>query len=354
MARIVTVFTPERRPFVPVDMSYIRWLKISEALAGLGHRVDIAANEPGLRRWLPLRLGPRLRRVPLAGVRWDRYDVVKTLFHMGFETLERHRGAAHPFIIAKLGSLVGDRDQDGVYFLGEERRRLFETQTRIAARARWVSLLTEPSRALWRSCHGDDGRPLLVPGAVDATLPRAGPSPYAPGARVCVFAGNIYDGWYQAAVHETLVAKINALGRALRARGLELHVLGHGDHSRLDPAAVAAHGPVPYERSWDYLRGAQVGVVLAFGPEPNHNESTKIYHYLRVGLPTVCEAGFPNQGLVEEARLGAVVVNGDMDAMAEEVHRCARAAWDRDAAIRFVLEQHTWDARARIYHHLIT
>jgi hypothetical protein len=42
-----------------------------------------------------------------------------------------------------------------------------------------------------------------------------------------------------------------------------------------------------------------------------------------------------------------------MDAMAEAVLRCARTAWDREAAIRFVLEHHTWDARARIYHELI-
>jgi len=354
MARIVTVFTAERRPFVPVDMSYIRWLKISEALARLDHEVDIAADEPGLRARLPIRLGGGLRRVPLARVRWDRYDVVKTLFHMGFETLEQRGGDRHPFVIAKLGSLVADRDREGVYFYGDERRRLFETQTRIAARARWVALLTDPSRALWRACYGDDGRDLLVPGAVDATLPPAGPSPYERPARVCVFAGNVYDGWYQAAVHRTLVAKIDALGRGLRARGMELHVLGHGDHSRFDREVVTAYGPVPYERSWDYLRHAAVGVVLAFRPEPNHNESTKIYHYLRAGLPTVCEAGFPNQGLVEQAHLGTVVRNGDMEGMAETVVRCAQSSWDRDGAVRFVLEHHTWDARARIYHRLIT
>jgi hypothetical protein len=132
-----------------------------------------------------------------------------------------------------------------------------------------------------------------------------------------------------------------------------LHVLGHGDHSRLDPRVVSAHGPVPYERSWDYLRFAGVGVVLAFGPHTNHNESTKIYHYLRVGVPTVCEGGFPNQGLVEDACLGVVTQNGDMAAMAEAVAHCIDATWDREAAVRFVLEHHTWDARARIYDPLI-
>jgi hypothetical protein len=273
---------------------------------------------------------------------------------MGFETLESHGGDRHPFIIAKLGSVVGDRDRPGVYFYGEERRQLFEVQRRIAAKARYVTLLSEPSRALWRACHGERGVELLVPGAVDAEVPAAGASPYASGERVCVFAGNIYDEWYQAEVHRTLVGKINELGRRLHDRGIRLHVLGHGDHSRIDREVVTSHGAVRYDETWDYLRFAGVGLVLAFGPEPNENESTKLYHYLRVGLPTVCEAGFPNEGLVAEARLGAVARNGDMQAVAEAVERCFGAAWDRARAIAFICEHHTWDARAKIYDALIT
>ncbi len=46
MARIVTIYdTNHKYGFDLVDMSYIRWVKISEALARLGHQVDIATNE---------------------------------------------------------------------------------------------------------------------------------------------------------------------------------------------------------------------------------------------------------------------------------------------------------------------
>ena len=48
MARIVTVYEDSRRAFVPTDMSYVRWHKISAALAALGHEVDIATREPGM------------------------------------------------------------------------------------------------------------------------------------------------------------------------------------------------------------------------------------------------------------------------------------------------------------------
>ena len=43
MARIATVYTAREHQLV--DMSYIRWYKISEALARLGHQVDMAIGE---------------------------------------------------------------------------------------------------------------------------------------------------------------------------------------------------------------------------------------------------------------------------------------------------------------------
>src|SRR5262249_33539705 len=111
VARIATVYHSNRNDWDPRDMSGIRWLKISEALARLGHEVDIATNES---RWQttsqPLVMSGRLRRVPLKGLRWRRYDVVKTLFHLGFETLREYGGEGHPFIISKLGSVVGPED----------------------------------------------------------------------------------------------------------------------------------------------------------------------------------------------------------------------------------------------------
>jgi hypothetical protein len=350
VARIVTVYVDARRPFVPEDMSYIRWLEMSRALARLGHEVDVATVEPGVGRWLPVRMGERLRRVPLARVRWDRYDVVKTEFHAGFETLERHGGAGHPRIVSNLGSLVDREDVPGVYFTGARRAALFSVQERIAARSRHVTVLTAASLARWRARFGDAGAPFLVPGAADDAVPAPGSDPYpADGTIRCLFAGNVYDAVSQAEAHATLVAKLDGLGRRLAARGARLWVMGTGDARAIDPRHVALLGPVPYARSWDRLHHAQVGVVLALGPAPNENESTKIYHYLRVGLPTVCEAGFPNQELVTEVGLGSVVPNGDLDALADAVIAAARATWDRRRAVEAILARHTWLHRARLY-----
>ena len=107
------------------------------------------------------------------------------------------------------------------------------------------------------------------------------------------------------------------------------------------------------KQSWDYLRHANVGVVVAAGPFMHNNESTKIYHYLRAALPVVSEAGFPNDHVVTESGLGEVVPNGDMTFMAERVVAAARANWDRDAALAYVLGNHTWDCRAATYDRVI-
>lgn len=359
MARIVTVYTAGRQAFAPVDMSYIRWLKISEALAGKGHQVDIATGESRwTRRWwrraVPVAMGPNLRRVPLAGLRWDEYDVVKTLFHIGFETLEHFDGTRHPFVISKLGSVVAPQDMPGVYFYGNTRARLAGIQERISRTSHYVTLLSEQARELWRSLYGNRGRELLVPGGVDSALPPRGANPYPDDSRPrCLFAGHVYFKESQPEANRILVEKLNGLGQRLSARGIRLYMIGPGDLSQLDPAHVTHLGVVEYDAAWTYIQHADVGIVVAPGPFVHNNESTKIYHYLRAGLPVVSEAGFPNDGVVAEAGLGFVVANGDLDGMARRVAEAAQRSWDRATAVEYILRRHTWDARVDVYESII-
>ncbi|MCB0296330.1 MAG: hypothetical protein KDG51_14085, partial [Calditrichaeota bacterium] len=111
MAKIAVIYNAWRKPLALIDMAYIRWIKIAEALARCGHQVDILTNEPRWLKWWngkkPVQMAPNLQRKPIAKTDWSDYDVVKTLFTAGFETLEKYRGQNHPFIISKLGSVVG-------------------------------------------------------------------------------------------------------------------------------------------------------------------------------------------------------------------------------------------------------
>jgi hypothetical protein len=119
--------------------------------------------------------------------------------------------------------------------------------------------------------------------------------------------------------------------------------------SALDSDAVTYLGAIPYEATWNYFHHADVGVVVSAGSFMHNNESTKIYHYLRAGLPVVSEAGFPNDHVVTESGLGFVVENGDLPLMAARIEEAASSAWDRDAAIDYVLRHHTWERRADVY-----
>jgi hypothetical protein len=248
--------------------------------------------------------------------------------------------------------VVGPTDDvPGVHFLGEERARLWEIQSAIPRHARYVTVLTEPSRTLWETTLGRDVPLLLVPTGVDRDIPspRANPFP-ARGEKVVVYLGNLYLEW-QRSINLLWQDRLNGLGRRLQARGLRLYFVGPGRTDRLDPAAVTAVGPVPFDAVWDYQYFADVGLALAQGPV-QHNESSKVYHYLRTGLPVVSEAPIPNNHVIEEAECGLIAPYGDDAALAEMIELAARHPWDRARAVRYVLARHTWDHRMEVYRRL--
>ena len=111
-------------------------------------------------------------------------------------------------------------------------------------------------------------------------------------------------------------------------------------------------GAVENERVWDYNYIAHVGVVLAQG-EVQHNESSKIYYYLRSGLPVVSESSVPNNFLIRESGLGLIADYGDDRMMAELIETAIHAQWPRKEATAYMLENHTWEKRAQVYADII-
>jgi glycosyltransferase involved in cell wall biosynthesis len=357
--RIVTVYrkdlTPHDRDFgglAPVSMTHIRRLRISEELVRRGFDVDMAVpDEAGV---AADGRHPSVARVRLSEIDWRGYDVVKTLYHRGYETLEEYGGAGHPFVISRLASVVGPRDMKGIHFHGAVRERLYATQQRIARSSRYVSLTTPAACELWSDCFGPKENVLLVPGAVDREIPPPAADPYPrDGLKRVLFAGNVYPLDLQPEANRTLLSKLNQLGRLLARRRARLYMMGPGDVSLLDTGSVTYLGAVPYEATWDYFHYADVGVVVSAGSFMHNNESTKIYHYLRAGLPVVSEAGFPNDHVLTESGLGLVVPEGNLALLAEGVDEAASRAWSRDAAIDYVSTRHTWSLRVGVYEALL-
>jgi len=362
MAKIVTVYTKDLREndrktgrLVPLEMSYIRWFKISEALARLGHKVDMATGEfRWWQKYRPINMNNNLRRVALSKVKWADYDVVKTLFFIGFQTLKSCGGIKHPFIISKLGSVVSAEDAAGIYFYGKKRKQLYRLQEEINQTSRFIALLTEEARNLWYTCFGKRKNVLVVPTGVDEDIPAPSRNPYPDKKKSrCLFAGNVYDRYSQPEANKILIEKMNLLGQMLLKRGVALYLLGPGEVRGLDNRFVTYLGSACYEESWNYLYFANVGIVLPAGEFSQNNESSKIYHYLRAGLPVVAESGFPNQNLITESGLGFIAENGNYELMAEKIAEAADRNWDRKSAVGYILSRHTWDKRAAIYDKVI-
>jgi glycosyltransferase involved in cell wall biosynthesis len=308
------------------------------------------------RHQTPQTVAPRLREIPFKLARWEDYQVVKTFFHRGFESLVAEGGGDHPFIISKLGSVVGREQTPGVHFYGAVREKLFATQVEIAKRSKVVTVLTNRSAALWWNEHGADSMLFQVPTGVDAEIPARGANPYhrlAIGGPVALFAGNIYSRDQQTEINALWQSRLNRLGRALKRHGITLVAMGAGVTDKLERDAVTHVGVVDVTEYWNWQHHAQVGIVLAQGPVQD-NESSKIYYYLRTGMPVICEDSVPNLALIEHTGCGAIVPYGDIDAMADAAAAQISTPRDPAAIAEYMIEHHSWDSRAALYDQVLS
>jgi hypothetical protein len=322
---------------------------MSEALAHKGYIVDIIAdNKEKIKR-----VSPRLRDISYDKFKWQHYDVIKTLFHNGFVSLCKTGGYEHPFIISKLGSVVSKKEKTGVHFYGEHRKRLYAIQRMIDYKSRYVTVLTEPSKKLWEAEFGIKNNILIVPTGVDREIPPPKRNPYKKfKEKIVVYIGNIYNKQYQSDINYKWQRRFNNLGKILRKAGIRLFLIVSGDTYILDSRYTHCIGIIENKDIWDYQYFADVGIVLAQGPQ-QHNESSKIYYYLRTGLPVVSESPVPNNNLISESNLGFISDYDNDRMLADLIARAAYKRWDKEKAINYILENHTWDKRAQIYDRLI-
>ena len=344
--RIATVYRDDAYDDYPtVNMAMIRWLRVSQELARRGAEVDMIAN---VRAGSP---GPEfeVRFVPFDAVRWSDYDVIKALYQRGFHTLERHGGADHPFVIASIATVVGRRDgMPGVQVMPAQREALWGVQVRMARACRWISVRTEPNRSLWQTEFPDFDPPLLVPTGVDRIIPAVRIDPYrALNGPVALYVGNLARGT-PGHLNGLWADRLNRLGGALRSRGIHLCFVGPVDGTLLDTRVITSFGPVSNDAVWDFKRHADVGLALAEG-RIQLNESSKLYYYLRAGLPVVSEEPIPNNALLAEADAGWTCAYDDTGDMTERVEAALHRNWPRERAAAWVATHHTWGERVRPY-----
>lgn len=347
--RIATVYIS--RPideFRAVTMDTVRWLKISEALANRGYQVDMITNEKANRI---IKMGANLRRVPVAKFHWQDYDIIKTLFQEGFASLEKAGASNHPFIISKT-TVVGLKNEPGVYVNFLTRLRDYQIQKRMAEKCRYITVLSKENKNLWEKLFGKKNNILLVPTGVDEKISPRNKNPYAQfNEKIVLFAGNIYRTQMRR-INFRWQKRLNNLGKLLQKQNMRLFFIGSGMTDWLNPRYVTYLGAIEHQKFWDYQYFADCGLVLAHGEKQNF-ESSKIYYYLRTGLPVVSESPVPNNYLIKETKLGMIIPFDNNAKMADAIEKVVNKKWDKNYAIKYMVKNHTWDKRVEIYDQII-
>jgi glycosyltransferase involved in cell wall biosynthesis len=125
---------------------------------------------------------------------------------------------------------------------------------------------------------------------------------------------------------------------------------GGGAHCRLHPLIVD-HGEVPEPDLWDYIRHADVGLALATGPHPFDNDVSKIFNYLRGGLPVLSEEPIVNNELIRQTGYGSTFTYGDVDDLVLRATELLDhpPVQKREWVMDFMAEEHSWDTRVETY-----
>ena len=271
-----------------------------------------------------------------------RYDVLKTCYHFSIELIGNFVGPVVSRIVRVVDDALPERDM--VW-----RERLMKCQEMIRERSSVVVLNNWENARRWRTFYRKPASVMLIPTGCPSILPRKGKSPYDHDEPAILFLGSLAS--------PRIVAMINALAAGLQdiARlhhiGLsKSHLYGQGEAWELSPLIVR-HGELPEETIWNYIRHARVGLAIAPGPHPFDNDLSKIYSYLRGGLPVLTEEHIVNNELVRDLDWGAVFRYGDVeDAMAKAVMVMGKRWCGREKQVMtHMAREHAWENRVDQY-----
>jgi glycosyltransferase involved in cell wall biosynthesis len=320
----------------PPGIDTVRLLALAAGLHAAGVEADILAPVDRACRWQGQPL------LPLAAMRGQRaYDLVKTCYHQAVSLAD---GFAGP-LVARLVRVVDERhpSRDGA-----RRESLLRAQDALSRRVQAVAFNNRENQERWQRFHGDRLPSVLTPTGCPGRLPALGPNPFNPGRPAVVYAGSLAS--------PRQVEILARVASALEGKA-QVHLVGrnksglYGRPVRLSPL-VTDHGEKPPCEVWNYLRWATAGLALAVGPEAFDNDSSKALHYLRAGLPLVCEAPILQGPLAVQLGLGRVCAHGDAaglaGALGELLHE-PPGPERRRAARTYMVRHHSWGHTVQAY-----
>lgn len=270
------------------------------------------------------------------------YDIVKTCYHDSIKLVPTKNKNIVSRIVRVVDSTFPERDN---FF----RTKLLECQKLICDRAVIVIFNNEENRSRWIKFYGGSAQTEIVPTGCPLVIPPPIRNPYHTHKKILLFLGSvaavrILHMLNQLAEYMTDVAEIHLVG--LNKAGM----YGAGSGCELSPLIVN-HGQKPEHDTWDYIYHADAGLAFATGPQPFDNDMSKIYSYLRGGLPILSEEPILNNELVVGLQYGSVFGYGDLAAL---ISRCRTLLINppiqkRDHVMERMAADYSWDRRVDRY-----
>ena len=335
--RIGIVF--HKNPFAsPTGIDLVRLRAIALGLTHRGVEAEIVApveTEGVIEDSIPVRKLDVLDKP-------NDYDLIKTSYHDSIMLIRGFRGPVVSRIVRVVDERLPERDE-------AVRQRLLLCQEMIKKRATALVLNNKENRERWINLYGPRPPITLVPTGCPSEIPKPRSNPFPPGERVILFLGSLAS--------PRMVSMLNEAARLLSGLA-QIHLVGlnkacmygGGKECALDPL-IKDHGELPEAAIWDYIRYASIGLAFATGPHAFDNDVSKILNYLRGGLAVLSEGPIVNNDLIRQTGFGKIFRFDDINDMAakakeliKEPHKGAR-----DAVMRFMAQEHSWDKRVEVY-----
>lgn len=339
--KIAIVYTKD--PLQPcVGMDMIRWHEISIAMAKRGFSVDMvtALDMP------PKYIHENIRVVSTNEADWESYATIKSCYQRTIKYIPEHK-----FIISRLARVVSKEAVSRDALHADD---LIECQKIIQKRSKVIIVNDEVNAKRWTDYHGNNQKIYIIPTGCHSQITGTEDAVNF-GSKQAIFTGALSNN--------KIVDALNTIGKGLKRHGWNLKIIGSNKtkyycsqkHS-INTSLCSYLEPIPVEETWQHLQNASVGIAIAPGSHIFENETSKIYYYLRAGLPIVCEERIPNSDLILELNWGWVFKYEDYKDAVDKII-CASELKNNDAKKRSVIshmiDKHSWDKRAEILDNII-
>jgi glycosyltransferase involved in cell wall biosynthesis len=229
------------------------------------------------------------------------------------------------------------------------RERLLKCQKLIQERASALILNNTENELRWRSLYGEEPPAVLIPNGCPVEIPEPGQNPFDSNEPAILFLGSLAAPRMIGMMNEAAnrlkgLAKFHLVG--LNKSGL----YGGDDMCSLDKLIVD-HGEMPETEVWNYIQHAHIGLALATGPHAFDNDVSKIFNYLRGGLPVLTEDPILTNELVRQTGFGKIFTYGDADDLVAKAQELLDNPLEekKTAVMRFMVTEHSWEKRVKDY-----